>query len=229
MSNKIIVLMVILGLFVFGCLNFGGTTSTNTSTQGHNTTTNTTTNPSNTPPSPGTTPPSNTPPGNTAPPSGDNPPPSNTGAQTAEAFIAAGISFTCDISTQTSRGSVNGKAYYDMTNKFSRVELDAAGAGGTSCQTTVGILKLNERKMYTGCDQGGGNMMTYPLPGVAACQWIAINVPESQNITFTGSPSGNAQNRVQITNCVPWVPDPSKFAVGTVCSNNYPSYPGQGG
>jgi hypothetical protein len=119
-----------------------------------------------------------------------------------EALVAMGIPLQCDITVN----STVMKIYMKGSDEV-RSEVDMSGA--EACTHMVSIMK--GKTFYTGC----ANEDIMPN-----CKWLQMTIQDSGTATAgTSKPPDYADVPPAQITCVPWVYDASKFTVsGTVCN-----------
>jgi hypothetical protein len=123
-----------------------------------------------------------------------------------EALVAMGIPLQCDI-TVTNDGKTTNMMVYMKGSDEVRSEVDVEGA--EACTRMVSIMK--GKTFYTGC------VDDEIMPN---CKWLQMTIQDSGTTTTgTSQPPDYADVPPAQINCVPWVYDASKFSVsGTVCN-----------
>jgi hypothetical protein len=133
-------------------------------------------------------------------------------------LMGLGIPMQCDI---TITGEESTMKYTMYTNGAGDVRSETHNTdSGSTCTTIVTIMKGD--KAYVGCD--GGSM--FPDTGednpFAGCEWMELDLNESTT-SVTASIDDNAPDYTSAPpeqiNCVPWVPDSSKFATPSNACN----------
>lgn len=122
-----------------------------------------------------------------------------------EELLGLGVPMQCDI-TMTNEGQATTVRMYYVNSERMRQEMTT---GSTSiCSKMIFIVK--DSKIYSGCE--GEKYLG------SSCDWILTPEQESQT-PGTSQPPDYSDIPSQQINCVPWVPDDSKFATsGRACT-----------
>ncbi len=130
-------------------------------------------------------------------------------------LLALGVPLTCTVTTEN--GSV--KLYMNGAG-VTRMEVPATSSDST-CNMTVILMQGNKFDMS--CAQG--SMMGGSTGPFAGCDWIEMTFNQSATTTGGSASSGTSEaSSVQSApaaqfSCQPWVPDASKFTTsGNVCN-----------
>lgn len=127
-------------------------------------------------------------------------------------LAALGVPLECDITSTAQGQPVSYKVYMKGEDEV-RTEMPVNASSGSTCTKFIGIMKGNT--FYMGC--GTGEEM---FEGTG-CQWLEMELNESETsggTTTTEQPDFSNTPSTQI-NCRPWVYDASKFIpTGKTCT-----------
>ncbi|MDD5171885.1 MAG: hypothetical protein PHF60_02500 [Candidatus ainarchaeum sp.] len=129
--------------------------------------------------------------------------------KTYDELLGLEIPMQCDM-TMTSDGQTTTIRIYMKNSGEMRNEITLEGV--SMCTKMISIMKGNT--IYSGCEGE-----KYPPGSSSSCDWLTTVIEETNATAGTSQPSDYSNVPATQINCVPWVPDDSKFATpGHVCT-----------